>query len=136
MSESNVRWPSALGRAGLPSLVVVAALATAAVSLLRSEPATASGTGAGPDATAATSSSLARRCVGVFVTGDRRTIAGDAKSLVVVGTIPCADRGISGWSTQGVYRAFDDGAVEFLASPIPPCPQGDSYVWIRYPNPG
>jgi hypothetical protein len=33
-----------------------------------------------------------------------------------------------------VYRVFDDGAVEFLASPIPPCPDGEVYVWIQFPN--
>jgi hypothetical protein len=41
-----------------------------------------------------------------------------------------------GWAQQGIYRVFDDGAVEFLASPVPPRPAGDTYVWIRYPNPG
>ncbi len=80
-------------------------------------------------------SSAARRCVGVFVTGERRTVAADAKSLVVVGEAPCAERGVAAWAMQGVYRAFDDGSVEFLASPVPPCPGEDSYVWIRYPNP-
>lgn len=130
MSESTVcrSWP--LGRASLSSLVLVGAIAAGATAFVRSVPATASAS------SAADSTSLARRCVGVFVTGDRRTVAADAKSLVVVGTIPCADRGVSAWAMQGVYRAFDDGAVEFLASPIPPCPQGDAYVWIRYPNPG
>lgn len=130
MSESTARWSTAFGRTSLPSLALVAAIAAGATAFLRSEPATASAS------SAAGSTSLARRCVGVFVTGDRRTVAADAKSLVVVGTIPCADRGVSLWAMQGVYRAFDDGAVEFLASPIPPCPQGDAYVWIRYPNPG
>ncbi len=45
------------------------------------------------------------------------------------------ERGVAAWAMQGVYRAFDDGSVEFLASPVPPCPGEDSYVWIRYPNP-
>jgi hypothetical protein len=77
----------------------------------------------------------ARKCVGVFVSGERRNIAADLNALFVVGTIPCAARGVVSWSTQGVYRAFDDGSVEFLASPVPPCPEGDAFVWIRYPNP-
>jgi hypothetical protein len=80
-------------------------------------------------------SSVPRKCVGLFVTSERKTISADSKSLVVVGTIPFAERGVSSWTTQGVYRAFEDGAVELLASPYPPCPEGDAFVWIRYPNP-
>jgi hypothetical protein len=77
----------------------------------------------------------ARRCVGMFVTSDRKSIAADSASIVVIGKIPCAERGVVAWATQGVYRAFDDGSVELLASPVPPCPGGDVFVWIRYPNP-
>lgn len=75
-----------------------------------------------------------RTCVGVFVSGDRRTIAADSTALTVTGTVPCRQQ-VAAWSTQGVYRAFDDGSVELLATPVPPCPEGDFYVWIRYPNP-
>jgi hypothetical protein len=90
---------------------------------------------ASPAEAPSTSLAPTRKCVGVFVTGERRNVAADAKSLTVVGEVPCADRGVMAWSMQGVYRAFDDGSVEFLAAPVPPCPEGDSYVWIRYPNP-
>jgi hypothetical protein len=83
----------------------------------------------------AATSMVGRKCVGIFVSGERRNVAADSKSLVVVGTIPCAERGVMSWSMQGVYRAFEDGTVEFLASPTPPCPEGDAYVWIRFPNP-
>ena len=77
----------------------------------------------------------ARKCVGMFAGGDRRTIAADTKGLVVVGqTLSPED--VMGWTQQGIYRAFDDGAIEFLASPVPPRPAGETYVWIRYPNPG
>lgn len=76
-----------------------------------------------------------RKCVGVFVTNERRDVAADSQQLVVIGIVPCAERGIISWSSRGVYRAFDDGSVEFLATPIPPCPGGDAYGWIRYPNP-
>jgi hypothetical protein len=76
-----------------------------------------------------------RRCVGVFVASEKRTIAADAKGLTVVGDMPCGERPVVAWATQGVYRAFDDGGVEFLATPVPPCPQGDVYTWIRLPNP-
>jgi hypothetical protein len=77
----------------------------------------------------------ARECVGMFAGGDRRTVAADTKGLVVVGQEkPPED--LMGWSQQGIYRVFDDGAVEFLATPVPPRPAGDTYVWIRYPNPG
>jgi len=79
--------------------------------------------------------SPARKCVGMFAGGDRRTVAAETKGLVVVGQEkPPED--VMGWAQQGIYRVFDDGAVEFLASPVPPRPAGDTYVWIRYPNPG
>lgn len=76
----------------------------------------------------------ARKCVGMFAGVERRNIAADSKSLTVVGTVPCRDE-VMAWATQGLYRAFDDGSVEVLATPTPPCPGGDAYVWIRYPNP-
>jgi hypothetical protein len=77
----------------------------------------------------------ARKCVGMFAGGDRLTVAADTKGLLVVGQEkPPED--VMGWAQQGIYRVFDDGAVEFLASPVPPRPAGDTYVWIRYPNPG
>lgn len=75
-----------------------------------------------------------RKCVGMFAGVERRSIAADSKSLTVVGTVPCRDE-VMAWTTQGLYRAFDDGSVEVLATPTPPCPGGDAYVWIRYPNP-
>lgn len=62
-----------------------------------------------------------------------RSIAADSISLTVRGTIPCKDS-VSIWSMQGPYRVFEDGTVEFLAAPIPPCPGGDYYVWIAYPK--
>lgn len=117
--KSNRAW-----QASGVGLLLAIAVGVPAVLNASSSPADAAG-GVG----------LARRCVGVFVTGERRTVAADSASLVVVGTVPCAERGVGAWGTQGVYRAFDDGSVEFLAVPIPPCPGGDSYVWIRYPNP-
>jgi len=76
----------------------------------------------------------ARKCVGMFAGVERRNIGADSKSLTVVGTVPCREE-VMVWATQGVYRAFDDGSVEVLAVPTPPCPGGDAYVWIRYPNP-
>lgn len=88
----------------------------------------------GATAASVTTSAPARKCVGVFVSGERRNVAADAKSLVVVGTVSC-QASVMAWSMQGVYRAFDDGAVEFLAVPMPPCQDGDAYVWIRFPNP-
>jgi hypothetical protein len=38
------------------------------------------------------------------------------------------------WSSRGTYRVFEDGAIQFLASPMPPCPKGDYYVWIEFPK--
>ena len=75
-----------------------------------------------------------RKCVGLFVTNEKRSVAADAKSLTVIGTVPCIDS-VLVWSAQGVYRGFDDGSIEVLAAPMPPCPGGDHYVWLRYPNP-
>lgn len=89
-----------------------------------------------PTAHAGAAVAPARKCVAVFVAeGDRRPIGADAKALEVIGAVPCAERGVMSWAPKGVYRAFDDGTVEQLASPLPPCPEGDAYVWIRYPNP-
>ena len=78
---------------------------------------------------------VSRKCVGMFVDSGRRTIAADVRGLTIVGTFPCAN-GVAAFGTQGAYRAFDDGSIEFLATPIPPCPDGDVYVWLRYPNSG
>ena len=60
----------------------------------------------------------ARRCVGMFVDPER---------------IPCRDR-VLGWAGQGIFRVFDDGTVETLVSPMPPCPEGDFFLWVRYPG--
>ena len=37
-------------------------------------------------------------------------------------------------TVAGPYRAFEDGTVEMLASPVPPCQGGDYYVWISFPK--
>ena len=78
------------------------------------------------------------RCVGMFVATPGsaqlpRTVAADATNLSVRGAVPCADAVMS-WAPQGPYRVFEDGTVEFLASPVPPCPGGDFYVWIAFPG--
>ena len=79
------------------------------------------------------SAGASRKCVGMFVDSARRGVAVDVPGLTVVGVVPCAGRVIS-WQTLGVYRAFDDGSIEFLATPTPPCPES-VFVWLRYPNP-
>ena len=78
------------------------------------------------------------RCVGMFVAtpGEGtvpRTIAADATNLTVRGGVPCASA-VMGWAPQGPYRVCEDGTVEFLATPVPPCPGGDYYVWVAFPN--
>lgn len=78
------------------------------------------------------------RCVGMFVDttgGPRgmRQVPADATNLTVRGTVPCRD-GVMAWAAQGPYRVFEDGTVEFLATPVPPCPGGDHYVWIAFPD--
>lgn len=78
------------------------------------------------------------RCVGMFLdnfSGARamRQVPADATNLVVRGTVPCRD-GVMAWAAQGPYRVFEDGTVEFLATPVPPCPGGDHYVWIAFPE--
>jgi hypothetical protein len=78
----------------------------------------------------------ARRCVGMFVDPERkRNFIGQPNdlTLVDVARIPCRDR-VLGWAGQGIFRVFEDGTVETLASPMPPCPEGDFFVWIRYPG--
>ena len=84
-------------------------------------------------------SAAAGRCVGMFMDAPGRsgalpdTIPADATNLAVRGTVPCRDQ-IMGWSPRGPMRVFEDGTVEFLASPVPPCPGGDYYVWIAFPK--
>jgi hypothetical protein len=53
--------------------------------------------------------------------------------LVDLARIPCREN-VLGWAGQGIFRVFDDGTVETLATPLPPCPEGDFLLWIRYPG--
>ncbi|MFM1832239.1 MAG: hypothetical protein RLZZ461_555 [Planctomycetota bacterium] len=72
-----------------------------------------------------------RRCVGMFVATDREQLPADAEWFTVLGEPPCgAD--VIGWATQGIHRVFDDGSIEVMATPIPPCPGREVVVWIRY----
>ena len=78
------------------------------------------------------------RCVGMFLdTGGSarapRSVPADATNLTVSGTVPCKDS-VMAWAAQGPYRVFEDGTVEFLAAPVPPCQGGDYYVWIGFPK--
>ena len=79
------------------------------------------------------------RCVGMFLDpgGGRSklpdSVPAEGTNLVVRGTVPCMDQ-VMAWSARGPYRIWEDGTVEFLASPIPPCPGGDHYVWIAFPR--
>lgn len=115
-------------RAG--SLITLIALASGAalVTVLGTRPtAVAAGTGA------------PGRCVGMFLDpGAGRSklpdsVPAEGTNLVVRGTVPCMDQ-VMAWSARGPYRVWEDGTVEFLASPIPPCPGGDHYVWIAFPR--
>jgi hypothetical protein len=77
-----------------------------------------------------------RRCVGMFVDPERkRNFIGRPNDLELVdlARIPCRES-VMGWAGQGIFRVFDDGTVETLVSPLPPCPQGDFFLWIRYPG--
>ena len=62
-----------------------------------------------------------------------RSVPADATNLTVSGTVPCKDS-VMAWAAQGPYRVFEDGTVEFLAAPVPPCQGGDYYVWIGFPK--
>jgi hypothetical protein len=81
------------------------------------------------------------RCVGMFLDpnpggpGSRlpANIPATGNNLTIRGKVPCMDS-VFAWSPRGPYRVFEDGTVEFLASPMPPCPGGDFYVWIAFPN--
>lgn len=80
------------------------------------------------------------RCVGMFMAGAPgsggslpRQIAADSNGLTLRGTVPCA-AGVMAWAPQGPCRVFEDGTVEILVSPVPPCPGGDFYAWLAYPR--
>ena len=78
------------------------------------------------------------RCVGMFLDngGSSRlpqSVPADATNLTVSGTVPCKDN-VMAWVSQGPYRVFEDGTVEFLAAPVPPCQGGNYYVWIGFPK--
>lgn len=93
--------------------------------------------GAGTAATGANAAPNGR-CVGMFVAspgsgGLPRSVAADATNLTVRGTVPCRDA-VMAWAPQGPYRVFEDGTVEFLAAPVPPCNGGDFYVWVGFPK--
>jgi hypothetical protein len=81
-----------------------------------------------------------RRCVSVsFVDPNlsRMVFAANSSQLTIRGEVPCADA-IVGWSRVGPIRLWDDGLVECLVTPVPPCPQGDGsafYAWLGFPNP-
>ena len=62
-----------------------------------------------------------------------KQVIANATNLTIRGPIPCMDQ-VMAWTVAGPYRAFEDGTVEMLASPVPPCPGGDYYVWIAFPK--
>lgn len=75
-------------------------------------------------------------CVGMFFDPTIRgkvNIAADSTSITPVGSVPCREQVIA-WALQGPFRVFADGTVEALATPIPPCPDGDYWIWIAYPK--
>ena len=77
------------------------------------------------------------RCVGMFMAargdGLPQQVAADSKALTVRGTVPCLDA-VFAWAPQGPCRVFEDGTVEILVAPMPPCPGGDHYAWIAFPR--
>lgn len=105
-------------------IVPVAALSIAIVALLAARGADGRG-----------------RCVGMFLDpnpgapGSRlpSNVPAQGNNLTVRGAVPCM-AAVFAWSPRGPYRVFEDGTVEFLASPVPPCPGGDYYVWIAFPG--
>ena len=62
-----------------------------------------------------------------------KQVIANATNLTIRGSIPCMDQ-VMAWTIAGPYRAFEDGTVEMLASPVPPCQGGDHYVWIAFPK--
>jgi len=81
-----------------------------------------------------------RRCVAMsFLDSNlsRRILAADASQLALRGDVPCAAE-VTAWSMVGPIRLWDDGLVECLVIPIPPCTQGNGsvfYAWLGFPNP-
>jgi hypothetical protein len=116
-------------RAGVLTVTLSAAAAAVLLGAFDARPATGA-PGAG---------GAAGRCVGMFLDpGAGRSklpdsVPAEGTNLVVRGTVPCMDQ-VMAWSARGPYRIWEDGTVEFLASPIPPCPGGDHYVWIAFPR--
>ena len=62
-----------------------------------------------------------------------KQVIANATNLTIRGSIPCMDQ-VMAWTVIGPYRAFEDGTVEMLASPVPPCQGSDYYVWIAFPK--
>ena len=107
------------------SIALGAALTLGLVAVLRPVGTTAQG---------AASTLGARRCVGMFVAPEYRgqTIPATLNGMKVVGEAPCGGQFL-GFAPQGVCRAWDDGSVEMLASPVPPCPGETVWVWLSFP---
>ena len=136
------RWKSAATLTALACGAIVLAAARPAAMPAPIEPANPV---AAPVTTPSTNPAAATRttadtprCVGMFIDSNARggqanLIATNAVSLTVRGTIPCMDS-VQAWSKCGPYRVFEDGTVEMLVTPIPPCNGGDYYVWIAYPK--
>ena len=73
-------------------------------------------------------------CVGMFCDISlKKIVPANSTQLTIIGSVPCQDT-VQGWSFLGTFRVFRDGSVQALATPYPPCSQGDYYVWVAYPK--
>ena len=140
------RMPATLVLLAVAAGVGITALlgaATATVSATSPVAAEAPAKAAPRPPMAATAAPNHGRCVGMFLDTTSgggsmyqmlpRQVPADATNLLIIGEIPCRDQ-VMAWSSRGTYRVFEVGAVQFLASPMPPCPKGDYYVWIEFPK--
>jgi hypothetical protein len=137
------RMPATLVLLAAAAGVGITALLGAATATSPAAAAATTTTAAPIALVAATAAPNHGRCVGMFLDTTSgggsmyqmlpRQVPADATNLLIIGEIPCRDQ-VMAWSSRGTYRVFEDGAVQFLASPMPPCPKGDYYVWIEFPK--
>lgn len=110
--------------------ILTSAFTAAIVSSLAARPAAI----AGALHESATPVSADSGVVGMFCEPSmKKTVPRNSKMLHADRKIPC-DEQVVGWNTTGMFRVRADGSVEALAVPVPPCAEGDYYVWVAYPN--
>ncbi len=129
--------PTIHTRSTLLVAIVTSALTAAVVASLSARPAAlayALPDAALPALPSAANSAADSPIVGMFCEPSMRmTVPRDSTMLHADRKVPC-DAQVIGWTTKGIFRVRANGTVEMLAVPMPPCADGDFYVWLAYPN--